>query len=271
MRKHSIALTALFFLLTLFSVKTVSKWLENRSPQARHLSSIFETDCLDEVRNHIDEQSLIVFDLDNTLVTPSLMVGSDSWFTYMTEQKCAKGYTLSQAVDEVLPLYRELTTKLRYLLVENTIPQLLKFLQNKQLPTIILTNRGYEQKENVLSKISQAGVPMIFTQLGGYELTAHFEDPFLYSHGIIFCGKNDKGKMLFHVLDKVNCHPSKIIFIDDKYRYLASVESACVNRKIPFVGIRYAGCDKLVSQFDPKQAEKELEELLGPVAAIPVC
>jgi len=201
--------------------------------------------------------------MDNTLIMPSLSVGSDPWFSYMVDQRVKEGYSLSEAIDLVLPLFRKIHERQRYNLVEPTIPELINYLKDRNIPTVILTNRGHEQKEVVLKKVSEAGLPLILTQFGGKDLSATFDELMLYSNGIIFCGKNDKGKMLFHILDTVEFKPSKIIFVDDKYRYLASVERACVEHNIDYVGIRYGGCDEFVAAFDPQKAEEELKVLFA--------
>jgi len=266
MRILRITVIGLFFFIAGFSIRIVKNWFSYsyRSSQKLCLGKIIETNSLDEVKNHIDkEHMLVVFDMDNTLVTPNVMVGSDPWFNYMVEQQRKEaGCSVAEAADIVLPLFREIHKRISYKLVEETAPDLIEHLRSVHIPVIILTNRGDEQKENVLDKISEAGVPVPLTQLGEKELHAIFDVPMLYSHGIIFCGRNDKGSMLFHVLETVNYKPTKIIFVDDKYHYLASVERACMERKIPFVGLRYGRCDELVSQFDPNVADQELEQLL---------
>ena len=68
---------------------------------------------------------------------------------------------------------------------------------------------------------------------------------------------------LFYMLDKAGYKPNKIIFIDDKHSNLASVERACIKRKIQFIGIRYSQLDEQVVQFDPKKAEEEFKNLFG--------
>ena len=86
-----------------------------------------------------------------------------------------------------------------------------------------------------------------------------------YRDGIIFCegGINDKGVVLFRILELAGFKPKKIVFVDDKYGHLVSLEQECVERNIPFVGIRYSRFDDKVKLLDPKAVEQEYEELFG--------
>lgn len=87
--------------------------------------------------------------------------------------------------------------------------------------------------------------------------------PHMYKNNVLFCGLNDKGAVLLAYLDHINYKPDLIIFIDDKAKNISSVESAVQQRKIKFVGLRYAGCDQRIQEFNHELTKQELQEFLN--------
>ena len=49
--------------------------------------------------------TLVIFNLDDTLIRTPGMLGSDSWFRYSAKQKMLKGLSFDDAVQIVLPLF----------------------------------------------------------------------------------------------------------------------------------------------------------------------
>ena len=82
-----------------------------------------------------------------------------------------------------------------------------------------------------------------------------------YKRGILFSGNNDKGQSLDCFFDVMDYHPEMVIFVDDKMMHLLSVEKALEAHCIPFVGIRYSGCDERVRNFDPAKSEAQWQEI----------
>jgi hypothetical protein len=78
----------------------------------------------------------------------------------------------------------------------------------------------------------------------------------------LFCGLNDKGTVLLAYLDHTNYKPDLIIFVDDRAKNITSVELAVKQRNIEFVGLRYAGCDQKIQNFDHEVTRQELQEFL---------
>jgi len=227
------------------------------------LSQIIESDHLDEIKRHLDSCSLVLFDIDNTLVAPHYSIGTDQCFTHLCQQKQKEGWTITKAIDSILPLYYQIHDHIPLYVAESSIPYLLHYLTAQSIPTIMLTARSVCLKDQTIKQLKDAGISLPFTELVDEEIQVVLDVPALYTYGIIFCGNNDKGDVLFYMLDKAGYKPNKIIFIDDKYSNLASVECVCIKRKIQFIGIRYSQLDEQVVQFDPKKAEEEFKNLFG--------
>jgi len=54
---------------------------------------IIESDKLSAVLDYITEpETLVIFDLDNTLVRPEKELGSDEWFCHLVNKKMLEGH-----------------------------------------------------------------------------------------------------------------------------------------------------------------------------------
>jgi len=265
-RGRIIALIVFFSFVCGLSLRFIPGLLSDYTSNDRELclSKIVESDRLDDVKNYLGaESALVIFDIDNTLAAPPYEIGTDQWFAFALQKKQAEGASITEALKAVLPLYYQIHCCIPLCLIEETIPELFQMLCNQEVPVIALTARSDVLKQCTIKQLTGAGICLPFIGLSDCELRVTFEVPSTFTQGIIFCGKNDKGKVLFHMLDQVNYKPTKIIFVDDKYSNLASVERVCIQHKIPFIGIRYSRLDDRVSQFDPVKAEQELQSVMG--------
>ena len=112
------------------------------------LSEIIESDTLNEIKSYLDDNStLVVFDLDNTLVMPRHEIGSEQWFRAILDQKKKEGFSGQQAVQEIVPLYYQINCAIPLYLVEDCIPDLLALLDEQKIPVIALTARSDLFKE----------------------------------------------------------------------------------------------------------------------------
>jgi len=210
-----------------------------------------------------DEQTIVVFDLDNTLVHPGQELGSDQWFSYMFKEKLASGMSRPDVLTFILPLYYEIYDHIPLYPVEPEGPAILSTLQKKGIKTVALTTKSLPLVARTQIQLKDAGFS--FAPKGPFncELTVQLEKPALLSHGIIFCNDNNKGPTLLKTLNTLNCIPKKIVFVDDKLSNLLDVEKDCLLNKIQFIGIRYGKLDSVVAQFDPARAEQQYAALFG--------
>ena len=79
----------------------------------------------------------------------------------------------------------------------------------------------------------------------------------------MFCASNSKGDGLKALLNTTAFTPKKIVFVDDKEKYLRSVMEAATDLGIEFVGIHYAHLAEKVKQF---VLDDESKALLVPPA-----
>jgi len=227
---------------------------------------IVELDRLVDVLAYCDTQEnkqenlLVIWDIDNTLASSPIEVGTDQSFVYLYKKEMNKtGSSIEEAVDIVLPEYWKIQERVELeTSEENTLDILKKIKANA--PSIALTARSPQIKDLTLGQLQKAGFGE-FSSLLPHQEVIQLDFLAGYKKGIIFCGNNDKGKTLFYMLDKASYFPTKIIFIDDKVKNLKVVEKACLEQGIEFIGLRYNAYDERVKNFSPERYEQQVKDL----------
>jgi FMN phosphatase YigB (HAD superfamily) len=229
-----------------------------------YANPIIETDRIEDLLQHIDKNTLVVFDLDNTLIEPHQTLGSDQWFVYhfeKTKESLGKEnrHALIKAVDDYEAVHRRSDVRL----IDPHIHTVFKYIKNQDIKILGLTSRGARLRESTIRQLQSVGLsfdapwndhdyhyPLEKAKHGG---NAH--------GGIVLTAGAHKGECLLEYLDHLDYKPTRVVFIDDRAEHLSKVKSSLESRQIPFMGIRYTYLDDKVKAFDPHVAAIQLEHL----------
>jgi len=227
-------------------------------PSLNLYATIIESDNLEDVYKYVDQDSLVVFDIDNTIAIVSM--GIEPWVKHKTDKLVKKGLNRKEAFHFVLSMFF-LISKFTTLLPTENSPEVICNLQKKVIPVIALTKRGFPVCKPTVKGLKDIGIDLSHNGLLEKDLDLAVTHIGKFSHGIIFAGSNDKGKMLFLFFKKINYAPKKIVFVDDGMHQVESVQKACKEHKIPFVGMRFSLMDKMKKEFRLPEAEKIIHQL----------
>lgn len=218
-------------------------------------SEIIEIQSIHEVLPYIDPQTLVVFDIDNTLISTKQMAGGDVWFHYSLDKYASQGFGINEAVAKTLPDYMQLQHASEVVAVEDETPHLIHLLQKKGVFTLGLTGRSTELAYRTFAQLASVGIHLgkNSPRCQNLKLSSHF--PLKYIEGILFVARAHKGESLLKVLDALEFPIERVVYIDDKMKFVKEVESVCEKMRIPYIGFRYGGFDPKVQDFDPKTAE----------------
>jgi len=221
-----------------------------------------DIDSMKDIKQYItDTDTLIVFDIDNTLLTPPTDLGSDQWFSYLVQEKVNRGMSRAEAVAQVLPLYYHVHSIVDLISTEASLHEHITLLKQHCDYSLCLTARSLPMVEKTVEQLNNN--KLIFHDSEHQERELGLAHPSLYKDGVLFCGMNDKGEVLLRFLELIDYHPKAIIFVDDKEKYLASVEAAARKMNIKFVGLRYTRCDNRVIAYNHEATQQELQEFLA--------
>lgn len=257
--RREVVLTLRFFLLFLIYVAQASALIVEVSD-----IKFFKKEI-----TTLDNQSLVVFDVDETLSTPV-----DPFFRG-TSNLPANCKIISQNFgdldlfleDEVLKGWKEIwigkiCAKMQFQLVDPEFSSIIQYLQQNKIKTIALTaipSKSFgvipsmadwrvQQLQRFDINFSQA-----FPDFSTLSFNLQSGNP-SFEHGILFADTTPKGEALLALLEKIKWTPSKIIFIDDRLHYLQSVEEMTGKLGIDFVGFHYKASELISCLFDEEIA-----------------
>ena len=223
---------------------------------------ILESDHLSTILDHINHSNtLVVFDIDNTLVHPKEELGSDEWFYYLVSKKEAEGFDSMTAVHYYLPTLVYAVFNVDVEPTEKNIPELITYLTDNNVAVMALTARSFFIAERTIEQLHNLDINFFIPTVSPNDFLIPTTYPCFYKDWILFTGTSDKGEILTYFFDIMDYHPEMVIFIDDKMKNVVSVEKALQKNSIPCIGIRYSGCDERVKNFDPAKSELQWQEL----------
>lgn len=220
-----------------------------------------------------DSTSLVIFDVDEVLIVPEDKVVRLSALGQKPD--FAKDFV----VEDNMELLSVVITGTRFMLVDRTLPSMIEALQKRGIKTIALTSARTGRFGKIASmedwRIGQlADLEIDFSSsfpemlLPFPELLAEPGNIPLFKKGILFLGdfysseKSVKGELLEAFLDKINWTPKKVIFFDNEWKNLSSVQQVLEKRNIPFEGFHYKGALALAESIEEDVVYFQFSHLL---------
>lgn len=213
-------------------------------------SEVFEIQNMEEILPYVDSDTLVVFDVDDTLLAPKQLLGSDPWFMQMLSIYDARGLTKSQAVAKVLPTYMAFQNKTQVRPIEKISAALIHNLQQQNINVIGLTTRSTELCFTTHNQLRSIDIDLKKTALKNHDIDVMTDLPLYYIEGILFTEVRHKGEVLKELCKKLNYEIKKVIFINDKLKYVVQLDETFKELNIPYVGFRYAARDEEISKYD---------------------
>jgi len=170
---------------------------------------VFEIFQIKDIEKHIDENTLLVFDLDNTLITSHSYYGSVMWEDELAEKLQKEGISKETAIDKASDIWQEVQPKIKMKLIEKYSSELIAKWKTT-CSVIGLTARGHDIKELTSDSLKLNNIT--FSSFDAFLLE-------LYHEGILFCSYlKTKSELLSIFINEAlrEKKPKKIIMVDDK-------------------------------------------------------
>ncbi|MEI6805940.1 MAG: DUF2608 domain-containing protein [Myxococcaceae bacterium] len=202
------------------------------------VSEIHEISTMSEIEKWIIPDTLLLFDLDNTIFESTDIISHANWYNDMSKKYPNK-------ITEILKRNWAATQKSDVKLIEKSTPELIKKLQDQGVRIMAFTSRNMVLLDATLRQIKSVGID--FSRTSPYEDSIHFHD------GILFADNGyPKGEALRAYLKDIDFNPKRIILVDDLKKNL---ESVCKATRA--IGLYYPLVDKKRPQeWDEKEAER---------------
>lgn len=252
-------LTFISFMVLLITTNTVL-YSKPQYHKDQH-SFIIETAKFSDILSHIDPQTLVVVDIDNTLIHSKTMLGSAQWFYHLVQEGEKRGLSRKDSLEENFSTWKKVQRFVEVEPVEANIPSLIKQIQEKSR-VIGLTSRPSGVEHLTQQQLNQAGIYFAKNNQEQFELNISDDQTVLIDEGVIFTGDHqlDKGLVLKRLLEEYFADQliHKIVFIDDQLINVKRVQTAMVGTHLEFVGFHYLGSQRQLQEFDPVVVDKQM-------------
>lgn len=226
--------------------------------QPESIQNIIKIDSLaylDQLLSELNEDTLVIFDRDDTLFQVSCPMSREQdeqldvlWLSIFNHPNAAD----STYRNEVL---QKIATH-RPILIESASPDIIQRLQATGAKVIMATAAchgenpiGFLIEDMCIDMLKEVNIDFsnAFAEHSGTELTALNKNGYspLYKNGILFCDVSTKGETIQAFFKLVNWLPKRIIFVDDNIKFQNHVQEAALELRIPFCGLHYHGAAQL--------------------------
>ena len=226
-------------------------------------------DLLEKYIKDLDENALVVFDVDYTLLVPDDCILTPAGEKYRLN--LMKKHRDLHGKGDVLESKILLQAKMS--LVDKKILSILERLKQKNIKVIALTARS-TGRCGLISNAEQWSVQQLasvginldwsFPKMDSIVLK-DFEGKKtlpIFKRGILFSARYPKGQVLSAFLKKMQWKPSKVFFIDDRMIYIDSVESELDKENIKHVSFYYTAAADQAGYLDQKIADFQFDYLM---------
>lgn len=222
-------------------------------------AQIIELDHFADMTKYVDADTLVLLDIDDTILVPKQMLGSDEWFCAQLQRNRETTSSREEALEQTLAQWEAIRMITKMELVEPGTNDVIAMLQHRGHCVMGLTTQGFTLATRTSRQLAREGIFFTKTaptreehylQLNGHGV--------LFRNGILFTSGTSKGESLFRWLDQVGITPQRILFVNDKESHLRDVERGAEKHHVPFVGLRYAYSDARKRAFSMEIADYQL-------------
>jgi hypothetical protein len=228
----------------------------------RPSSNIIDINNIRDILPYINAQTLVVCDLDLTLIRLTQSLGCDRWFDrYIVEQNKIHN-DIKKAVEITLDLYTKIQKLSKVRTVEESTTDIIRELHYKVDSMLALTARDNYLQDVTIQQLDSIGISFNHGKHTDISEPLSQSDTSYAHQGIIFCAGKNKGDCLEEYLSKHLAYtPKHILFIDDKIKHINAVKDMCDRLGIDFLGLHYTHTHT-EPEIDWSIAKKQLEVFL---------
>jgi hypothetical protein len=228
----------------------------------KNMSKIIESNKISDVLKYVDEKTLVLFDIDNTLIWSVEEFGSLEWSTHTSGRLCKNGMSLDEAITKTCTIFLQIHDLISFRTIEPDTISVLDELDKKNISNMALTKRVFWLNTPTIKQLSSVGID--FSKNPLHEKEIIFDDTFGFDKGVLYSGLyEEKGDALIKLLEKIDHKSDNILFVDDSDNHAREVYETLNSYGIPTTCIRYGAADHRSVTFDPAQAEQELLKVIG--------
>jgi hydroxymethylpyrimidine pyrophosphatase-like HAD family hydrolase len=217
---------------------------------------ILETAEFKELLNHVEPQTLVVLDIDDTLLTPTQTLGTHTWFLSRLKHHLETKKDDTAALDRALAEWSAVRHLTDVKLVETNTEEIVSQLQADGIAVMGLTGQEITLSKSTVLQLRTLGIDLSKTPPIKKDVYFTYEGHgVLFRDGILFTSRSNKGAVITKFLEIINYQPKHILFIDNEEHQLHALEKQVKYKKIRFTGLRYSASDERSQNYSQEIAD----------------
>ncbi|WP_254700693.1 DUF2608 domain-containing protein [Paraglaciecola mesophila] len=236
------------------------------------------TDLHDAVvqANSLDAQTtLVVFDIDDTLLTATEFFGSDKWYDWQRGRALNESGVVipTRETEKVNCLFDTLGMVFEIATNKPTQPDMANLVHSVSNDVVILTARSGAYRAGTMRELARNDLDFTDKSLTSPDVGLHYDYTLdgrtarvSYVDGVFMVQGMNKGVMLLDLLERTGHEYSSVVFVDDKQHNIDNMGDALKSAGINFYGYHYTRISKAVTPEEVVQANASraaLGELLN--------
>lgn len=222
-------------------------------------ATIIETNRMEDILPHVDGDTWVLFDLDDTLIESELQVGRAKWFFHEVKKLTEEGHEHDEAVILCYPQWIHMQEICPVRPPEPQIPVVVQEVQQTAGAVFGLTARHPPVCPATLKQLAKIGIDFTFTAPPCPKIDS--KTPVHWEGGVLFLTDfNKKGLIFRKWLELTLLRPKKVILVDDSKNNLFDMEAEMAKIGMPCTCFHYT--KTLERPFDARVAESEYVELI---------
>lgn len=218
-----------------------------------------ETHDITDLLRYVDRNTVLVVDIDNTILTSGQDLGTTKWGWNHVSRMEKMGYTHDEAMALTHAVFHQVWRLSEPRLVDERIPDVIRRFQKQGIKVLGLSNRDPSLAYVTSDQLCRLNIDLTRSSLDSDDFKVFAATETHYVEGILFVGDmGDKGKALNAFLRMVLQRPDKVVFVDDRMRNVSNVGAALRDLNIEYVGVWYRKGDEWVAGY--KQDIANLQE-----------
>jgi len=242
----------------LLLVGCASQQVVSSEPGTAHSSDIVHTRDLVDVLKLLSEpyegRTLLVLDIDDTLLTSATFFGSDAWYEWQQTLSPQSPAYVPCRFDVIAMNYEtgtQMPTQGDAVAAINAVP----------LDKIILTSRSPAYRGGTIRELKQAGyelpAPLQPAFAGAiYEYRSEPNQPGVtvsYHQGVFMIAGQNKGLLLLDLLKHLQIRYDRVVLVDDGEKNINDMRNALASAGIDYRGVHYTRVEKTIDAAREQQ------------------
>lgn len=231
------------------------------------VSAVYETnelqDAVDKANTLDTRSTLVVFDIDDTLLTATEFFGSDKWYDWQRGRALdLQGAPVNTRDSEkVNCLFDVLGMVFEMAVNQPTQTNMADIVHSVNNDVVILTARSGAYRSATMRELERNQLNFSNKSLALSDIGYHYDYTLggrtaqvSYVDGVFMVQGMDKGVMLLDLLKRTGDEYASVVFVDDKQHNIDNMAHALKGAGIHFYGYHYNRISKAVTDSEISQA-----------------